>query len=427
MSKFKSLIKAKLSNYPSLVKISNSYRRRIVYTFAVLSGRKSCSKNMITGQCITCRSPWEHFFGYYDKSPWCRSGRYILALEVKCASRSPKSNEEAAIGLIDTRDNYKFTVIGRTRTWNLQQGCMLQWLGPDFETRVIYNNIINGRYAAVVYNIKTAETAVLEKPIYTISRDGRRALSLNFSRLHRLRPGYGYLNLKDETAVEKTPSGEGIWIMDIENNHADLLLSLKDIARIKPDHSMASGHHWFNHLEFNPEGNRFSFIHRWNVGNKRYSRLFTSDLDGKNIYCLADDKLVSHCCWKNSRQLLSWARVGCEGDHYYLFTDLSKKHTIVGGANLDEDGHPSYSPDGRYILTDTYPDKSRMRRLIIYDTSTDRKYELGRYFAPFKYDFEYRCDLHPRWSRDGKMICFDSAHEGRRQMYIAANPLIKRS
>ena len=427
MSRFNDAIKKKLKKYPALVRTSDYYRRRGRYILNRLFGKRDHDRNMVSEICITIDRSKEHFFGYYDKSPWCRSGRYILALEVECASRSPNSNEEAAIGLIDTEDNYKFIIIDRTRTWNLQQGCMLQWLGPDFETRIIYNNIINDRYAAIVYDIKTGKTTILRRPIYAVSRNGRKALSLNFSRLHRLRPGYGYSNLKDETVSEEVPLGDGIWLLDIEKNQDDLLLSLKDIAKIKSDSSMKNGHHWFNHLEFNPGGERFSFLHRWSVGNKRYSRLFTSDLKRKNICCLADDKLVSHCCWKNNRQLLSWARVGCKGDHYYLFTDLSRKHTIVGKGNMDEDGHPSYSPDGRYILTDTYPDKSRMRRLIIYDTSTDRKYEMGRYFAPFKYDFEYRCDLHPRWSRDGKMICFDSAHEGSRQMYIAENPLIKRS
>jgi len=42
---------------------------------------------------------------------------------------------------------------------------------------------------------------------------------------------------------------------------------------------------------------------------------------------------------------------------------------------------------------------------------------VARVFAPFKYDNDTRCDLHPRWSRDGKMVCFDSIFEGKRGLY----------
>jgi len=48
----------------------------------------------------------------------------------------------------------------------------------------------------------------------------------------------------------------------------------------------------------------------------------------------------------------------------------------------------------------------------------DRKrVDLGRYYSPPELTGPIRCDLHPRFNRDGTAICFDSAHEGTRQLY----------
>ena len=41
----------------------------------------------------------------------------------------------------------------------------------------------------------------------------------------------------------------------------------------------------------------------------------------------------------------------------------------------------------------------------------------GHYATP-KLSKENRCDLHPRWSRDGRQVCIDSVHEHQRQMYV---------
>ena len=44
--------------------------------------------------------------------------------------------------------------------------------------------------------------------------------------------------------------------------------------------------------------------------------------------------------------------------------------------------------------------------------------DIGRFYVVPKITGEIRCDLHPRWSRDGRQICFDSVHEGTRQIYV---------
>lgn len=49
---------------------------------------------------------------------------------------------------------------------------------------------------------------------------------------------------------------------------------------------------------------------------------------------------------------------------------------------------------------------------------TGKRRDLGSFYAALHLSKENRCDLHPRWSRDGTLVCIDSVHENQRQMYI---------
>ncbi|MCX5676028.1 MAG: hypothetical protein NTX87_13555 [Planctomycetota bacterium] len=104
--------------------------------------------------------------------------------------------------------------------------------------------------------------------------------------------------------------------------------------------------------------------------------------------------------------------------HDYLFTDRSTRTEVVGEGVLTTDGHCSFSPDRRWMLTDTYPGQERKRALLLYRMPAGPRTDIGRFFAPPEIDGPTRCDLHPRWSRDGKTVSLDSAHEGSRQVYV---------
>jgi Tol biopolymer transport system component len=69
------------------------------------------------------------------------------------------------------------------------------------------------------------------------------------------------------------------------------------------------------------------------------------------------------------------------------------------------------------VLTDTYPDATQHRTLLLYRWNTGERIDIGRFHAP-PMEWQIRCDLHPRWSRDGRQVCIDSIHEGTRQMYV---------
>ncbi len=91
---------------------------------------------------------------------------------------------------------------------------------------------------------------------------------------------------------------------------------------------------------------------------------------------------------------------------------------MVGEGVLTRDGHCSYAPSRRWILNDTYPDERRLQHLMLYHPFEKRRVDLGAFYLPPQLTGPVRCDLHPRWSRDGTQVCIDSAHEGTRQVYV---------
>ena len=90
------------------------------------------------------------FFGYYDKSPWDSSDRYMLCMRANDTWSDVSPREKADILLIDTSlpetDKNRVKKIAETSSWNVQQSCMLQWLGPDFSSHILFNDYRDEKY-----------------------------------------------------------------------------------------------------------------------------------------------------------------------------------------------------------------------------------------------------------------------------------------
>ena len=130
--------------------------------------------------------------------------------------------------------------------------------------------------------------------------------------------------------------------------------------------------------------------------------------------------MISHYDWKDGKNILVWARhPKTNNNRFLLCNDEDQSINIIGEGILSEDGHCSFSSDGRWVLNDTYPDEYGMRTLMLYNWKNNRRIDIARLYSPKeKWWGEIRCDLHPRWSRDGKQICIDSVHSGERQIYV---------
>ncbi len=372
------------------------------------------------------RGPRFHWFGYYDKFQFSADGRFALANEVEFEGRSPTAEDTIRIGLVDLQDGDKWIELGQTRAWNWQQGCMLQWV-PGRDHEVIWNDREGDRFVSRICDIRTRAIRTLPAPIYNLSPDGRTAIAPDFRRLNDTRPGYGYAGLVDPNRDQLAPADTGIWRMDTATGKQELLFPFAAAASVaytgKSEWAFTpESKHWFNHLLFNTDGTRFFFLHRWRNPGKDgfFTRAFTCDRDGKNWFCLDPHGRTSHFIWRDPRHVMAWAWHPSHGEKFYLYEDRTERVEVVGPDDMMVNGHNTYLPERQsaWVLNDTYPDAQRYQHPYLYQPATRRKIALGKFFSPPAYTGEWRCDNHPRASRDGKFVCIDSPHAGGRQMYL---------
>lgn len=391
-----------------------------------------------------------HFFGYYNKSPWDASGTKVLANRVDVKQGELGPHFAAQVGYFDLQGDGGFRAFGETTTWNFQMGCQLQWLentrsSVTYNTRCFTPKAVYPDFASTILDVETGEFRGLPLPVYVVAASGDYALCISYDRLQHAHPTIGYFPHTSRAPLDLAPADDGIRRMDLATGEHALIISLRQLREFRPVASMEHAFHWVTHVEISPNSERFLFLHRWTecVGDETrwLHRLITADAGGGNLTLLecGDHPLpplpdadaakagifeyekstwqISHPAWRGDKQIIAWGPHDAQAG-YHLYTDRSDAVEIIGQGVLTENGHMTWSPCGRWLLSDTYPDDSDHRLLVVFDTSTGKLHELARLYTDPALGKVNRCDLHPRWSRDGRQVCIDSVHEGERQMYV---------
>ena len=364
--------------------------------------------------------PEYHWFGYYDKSQLDPGGRYALGMEVDFEHRSPTPDDVISVGMIDLEDGNRWTELGHSSAWCWQQGCMLQWR-PGFEHEIMWNDRQDGRFVCHILDVRSGQQRTLPSPFYTIAPDGAVAYATDFRRVNDMRPGYGYCGIADPKADASAPDDSGVWRLDLASGASEPIVSIAEVAAIPYPHAdLSPFKHYFNHLLIGPDGARLEFLHRWREPESssfRGTRMLTCAPDGTDIRVVDDCGLTSHFIWTDARHILAWSRAHSERGDFCLFDERTGAFETVGSDLMTRDGHVNCRPGSDWLVNDTYPSDRREQGLYLFHVPGARRIDLGALHSPAEYQGEWRCDLHPRLSPDGRTVFVDSAHAGGRQMY----------
>ncbi len=374
-----------------------------------------------------------HFmFGYYDRCPWDATHRFHLALRIPQQTRLPEPGESADVGVVD-RETRTFRKLGETLAWCHQQGAMTLWLEHQ-PNAFVYNDFLQERQGwrpiARVHSLKDGEIGRYETPLYTLSPDGRWGVTLNFSRIPRRGYSYALAPLPVETP-EPDLDADGLSLVDLQNGERQLIASYRQlIARHPYPYDLEGAYMWLNHAIFNIDGSRVMVLFRYapQMDPPRPWRTFmyTLRLDGSDLRCSLSDLhwrggAISHQIWgRTPGEILVDADWGGRGHEYVVFDETHHPFQASRiSPGMGPAGHLNFSPDGRWLVADTYPNVEGIQRLALVDVPTGSLVELGRFrhHTP-GVTGDMRCDLHPRWSADGRLLTVDTIHTGLRKIYM---------
>ena len=230
-----------------------------------------------------------------------------------------------------------------------------------------------------------------------------------------MRPDYGYRNYKEIIDFNNYDL-DGVFKLSLKKNTSVLLISIKQLIEHSPLPTMKGAKHKVNHIMISPDGKSFIFMHRWlSKSGKRYDRLLVSDTNGEFFKIISDGGMVSHCCWKDNCTVVGYLRHNSIDGFYKINIDTGGIELFSSELKEFGDGHPTFQSN--YMVFDSYPDRSRMKKLYIYDGRNDKVKLIGEFLEPFKFYNQTRCDLHPRFNSDLSSVYIDSVHTGKRTLY----------
>jgi len=353
------------------------------------------------------------FFGYHDKKPFNNNDIKIIVHSYKnLESLEDQSKKNVSINLIDLKKDKMF-ILDNTKAWSWQIGASLQW--HPHKDIVFFNKEVNKKYITRQIDLNSNKIKDLNFSIYNISPKGDKFLIADFVKIGMFRKGYGFEKKKSSMIFSYKNKKSKLEIIISKKNKRKTLYLFDET---KKKDVLGS---YINHQTFSPNGNKVAYFYTLlKKNNQRQIYFYYFCLIKKKNYLLniSKSKLISHYCWRNNNEILFTLKKSAKIYSYVLYNiKLNNFKTL--NLKLNKDGHPMFNPKNNDLfVSDTYPNLFGFQKLFIFSLKRKKIIWKKYLYSPYKFTGIVRCDLHPRWSNDGKKIFIDFVENGNRNIGI---------
>ncbi len=421
--------------------------------------KKQVNKKFLK-EIFETNTQYSEWYGYYNYDVMSYDGKKMLCNRASFDSRQIKDDDTIELGYYDI-DSGIWHHIDNTSSFNWQQGAMLQWI-PGTKSKVVYNIAKDNHYKSVIFDIYSNNKYIIDYPVYCVTPDGRYSISLNYERSYWCR-AYHYQPIKNPKYNVQIANDDGIFKVDLITNSVKRIVNIYDIISLESLDDFKNAKHWLEHIMINHKGDRIAFLHRYSYGNSYNTRLMICDINGNNLSIVSGwkDNDWSHFGWKGNREFVIYSvkknifqanyaksvqkakskysfisiinciahlpilkffkdRLKPNIRYYKLYEEIDNK--FIFKKNFDNklfsiDGHPSFTDDGQYMITDSYPDNEGFQKIIVYNCISNKGIIIAKLFAPLSGN-PASCDLHPKLSYYGNYLAIDTAYTGTHHMIL---------
>ena len=351
------------------------------------------------------------FCGYYDiapDNPFNTDEMLVHALPTKPCD----TNTRVSLCLADVNTGVIQKCV-TSAAWCWQMGSRARWGAK--KNGFYYNDVdpaIKGYCCRWFDRNSATSDVVAAKALYDISRDETFGIATDFSRLGRLRPGYGYCNYPDETQGDMAPSSVGLEWVSLIDGSTSMLVSLEELSSMLPESRI--GESYINHIAISPNAKKAMFFFIWTTAQFPgwKATLWVYDFALGTVRCLEKDDQVSHYCWIDDEKMIVTGVAAQDGEGFYrIYDSASEGYETIRSESLARDGHPSISRVRRGFYSDTYPDEDYMQSFFFYDMERGCIPIAKLLHDPRMYG-ERRCDLHPHYFRSSETVALDTTCRG---------------